>query len=420
MVEQLRQIIADNNAGRRASIPSVCSAHPDVLRASLRLAQSLDRPLVVEATSNQVNQFGGYTGMTPADFVTFVHRIADDAQIDRDRLIFGGDHLGPQAWRAETPEVAMTKAHDLIAAYVAAGFRKIHLDCSEGCKGEASQLPDEVCASRSAALAETAVGQGGTEEFLFVVGTEVPPPGGARQDEAGDIPATKPEAAQATLAAHMDAFGDLSGAIGGLVVQPGVEFSPMTVHHLPLDRDPGLRQAISDWPKVTLEAHSTDYQNPRAYRRLAELGFAFQKVGPALTFAFRQAVFALDAVRRYLGGSGDLPATMLDVMQADPKHWSSHYAKTGPDLHVQCLFGLADRMRYYWPHPAAQAALRSLFDDLDQPLPEPMLWQVFAPQVLDRAETLGGMGAQHLVEAQIQLALEPYFWTGQAQRKVAA
>ena len=70
-MKELREIIARNLAGSAEAMPSVCSAHPDVLAASVLLAEEADVPLLVEATSNQVNQFGGYTGMKPADFIGF-------------------------------------------------------------------------------------------------------------------------------------------------------------------------------------------------------------------------------------------------------------------------------------------------------------------------------------------------------------
>ena len=110
MVEVLRDIIRRNRAGAAVAIPSVCSAHPDVLRASLALAAQLDRHIVIEATSNQVNQDGGYTGMTPVDFIQFVNALADEAKIDRAQIIFGGDHLGPQAWRAMDAAQALAEA----------------------------------------------------------------------------------------------------------------------------------------------------------------------------------------------------------------------------------------------------------------------------------------------------------------------
>ena len=409
MDDTLRQIIARNRAGARAAIPSVCSAQPDVLRASLMQAQTLDRPLVIEATSNQVNQDGGYTGITPDGFIGYVHGIADAASVDRDRIIFGGDHLGPQAWRSMPADAAMDKARVLVRDYVKAGFRKIHLDCSEGCAGEPAQLDDGQTAARSADLARVCVDacEGDTAGLLFVVGTEVPPPGGARADEDGDIPPTDPAAAKATLAAHGDSFGDMSLMIGGLVVQPGVEFSPTDVHHMPLDRDPGLLPALDGWPGVCLEAHSTDYQHPAVFPRLAELGFAFQKIGPALTFAYRQALYALDQIS---ATPGALQAVMEQVMTANPANWKGHYHGDDVALRHQRHFGLADRIRYYWPNPKAQAAVATVRDGFHRPIPDADLQKVFSEDVLARAEVLSGDQVQRLIDAQIQLALDPYFF----------
>jgi D-tagatose-1,6-bisphosphate aldolase subunit GatZ/KbaZ len=423
MSDILHDIIRRNRAGEVVAIPSVCSAHPEVLRASLLRAEGLDRPIVIEATSNQVNQFGGYTGMTPAAFIGFVRGIADAAKVDRARIVFGGDHLGPQVWRKGPVNPAMAKARTMVSDYVRAGFTKIHLDCSEGCSGELAQLGDEQTAARTAELARAC--REATDDpgkLLYVIGTEVPPPGGARADEDGDVPATTPASARATLEAHAHAFTAEGLAaeldqVGGLVVQPGVEFSPMKVHHLPMERDPGLRQAIEAWSGLCLEAHSTDYQRPAAYPRLAALGFAFQKVGPALTFAYRQAIYALDQLRHIagLGDAGTLPGVMEALMLAEPGHWQGHYRGDPAALRMQRHFGLADRIRYYWPQPAAAKAVARLMDDLRRvTLPDPLLWQVFGADVLDRAEALGARfdrdrpGA--LVAATIQLALDPYYF----------
>ncbi|MFN3282221.1 MAG: class II D-tagatose-bisphosphate aldolase non-catalytic subunit, partial [Tabrizicola sp.] len=189
----LRRIIARNRSGEVIAIPSVCTAHAQAIEASLTLAEALDRPLVVEATSNQVNQDGGYTGLTPAGFIGLVRDIAARAGVSSSRILFGGDHLGPQAWRRLPAEQAMDKAHRMVADYAAAGFTKIHLDCSEGCAGEPAQLPDDITATRSAALAATALKHApDPAALLFVIGTEVPPPGGARADDHGQIPPTTP------------------------------------------------------------------------------------------------------------------------------------------------------------------------------------------------------------------------------------
>jgi D-tagatose-1,6-bisphosphate aldolase subunit GatZ/KbaZ len=405
MTDVLRDIIRRNRAGATAAIPSVCSAQPDVLRASIAMAQRLDREVVIEATSNQVNQDGGYTGITPFEFISYVHGLADDVTADRERITFGGDHLGPQAWRALSADAAMAKAEVLVRDYVAAGFGKIHLDCSEGCLGDPAQLDDEVTAARSAQLARVCCDA--VDDLLFVIGTEVPPPGGARMDEHGDIPPTQTVAARATLDAHDAAYGDMAGLMGGVVVQPGVEFSPTSVHPMPMDRNPHLLDALADHPNVCLEAHSTDYQDPAVFPRLADLGFAFQKVGPALTFAYREALYALDQLR---SPKGTLQAIMETVMRRDPSQWHGHYTGHEDALFEQRHFGLADRIRYYWPHPDAQTAVADLKAAFEGMIHDKALVTVFAPAVLDRAEELRGGQVQRLINAQIEIALQPYFF----------
>lgn len=411
MSDILKEIVAKNRAGEPIAIPSVCSAQPDVLRASMKWAERKDRPIVIEATSNQVNQDGGYTGKTPAVFAAEIDALAKECSVSRDRITLGGDHLGPQAWRKLPADQAMEKARVLAAAYVAAGFEKIHLDCSEGCLGEDAQLPDAVTAARTADLARVCEDTSTDQSTIYVIGTEVPPPGGARMDESGDIPATTPSAALATLKAHDEAFAaqglnDIRPRIAGLVVQPGVEFSPMQVHHMPLDRDPGLRDVMMTWPGLCLEAHSTDYQHPAVFPRLAQLGFAFQKVGPALTFAYRQSLYALDHALQIAGRGVGLMSEMEQLMTAEPAYWQGHY---GSDNQVARHVGLADRIRYYWPHPVAQKAVSDLRNAAEaETLPDPLLWQVFPPEVLNRAEILAGTQVQRLIDAQIELALDPY------------
>ena len=411
MSETLKDIVTRNRAGERVAIPSICSAQPDVLRASMKWAERLDRPIVIEATSNQVNQDGGYTGKTARDFVADINDFAQAYGVDRDRITLGGDHIGPQAWRNMPPESAMEKARVLVQSYVEAGFQKIHLDCSEGCLDEPGQLDDFTTAERTADLASICERASETPSLQYVIGTEVPPPGGARADESGDIPATAPESALKTLAAHEEAFtdrglSDLKSRVAGLVVQPGVEFSPMLVHHFPIDRDPGLREVMMSWPSLCLEAHSTDYQRPDVFGRLAELGFAFQKVGPALTFAYRQALYAIDFALQIQGKDIGLIPSMEKIMTANPAYWQGHYPIGD---RVALHMGLADRIRYYWTHPDARQSVLDLREQASlHTFSDPLLQQVFSPQVLDRAETLSGTQVQRLIDAQIEIALDPY------------
>lgn len=421
MSDALLDIVQRNRSGERCAIPSVCSAHEDVLRASLIMARDLNRPIVIEATSNQVNQEGGYTGMTPIDFVQRVTQFCAEHNVQTDLVVFGGDHLGPQAWRDQSADIAMGKAAEMIKAYVAAGFRKIHLDCSEGCLGEAAQLADSVTAKRSAELAKVALDAADQPtEIVFVIGTEVPPPGGARMDEAGDIPATTSDSAQKTIDAHAKAFADHGIAqamnqVLGLVVQPGVEFSPSQVHHFPMDRDFDLSGVMAAWPNLTLEAHSTDYQHPSVYPKLAELGFGFQKVGPALTYAWRRALYALDQILALrLGQAPRIAPVMRDLMERSPNYWRGHYDASDPQIGSLLHLGLADRIRYYWTDETAQAAVNGVLAEFETAnIGQIEAAEFFCPTVISRAGTLGGVTARNLVLAQIQEALAPYLWSSE-------
>ena len=416
MSSLLYEVIARNRAGEPAAVPSVCSAHPEILTSALHLARDLERPLIIEATSNQVNQFGGYTGMRAADFMAFVNKLISTSGIDPTTVVLGGDHLGPQVWNREPAEQAMDKAKCLVAEYSTAGIQKIHLDCSEGCAGEAAQVSDELAAARAAELAVVCRNASeNPQELVFVVGTEVPPPGGVRMDDNGNLVATTPQNATKTINAHRAAFeaqgaADLWGQVAGLVVQPGVEFSFDEVHQLPLGRDPGLRSVMMDHPHLCLEAHSTDYQPPDVYPRLAELGFAFQKVGPALTYAWRRALYALDHLRSILQpGSTSLPQVVESAMRKNPVFWRDHYPASGAE--VAWHFGLSDRIRYYWTDSAVAGAVTGLLDELATAnLPDHVYLEVFEPAVLAQSARLGESRPLALARAQVQQSLAPYFF----------
>lgn len=177
----LGQLLGDRVLSLPRGIVSICSAHPLVVEAALRRGKTEQAAVLIEATCNQVNQEGGYTGMTPVNFRRFVETIAAAVGFPLERLILGGDHLGPNPWKMLPAEEAMERAETMVAAYVDAGFRKIHLDASMGCVGDAAALGDEVIAARAARLARAAEGAASADRPrpTYIIGSEVPPPGGA-------------------------------------------------------------------------------------------------------------------------------------------------------------------------------------------------------------------------------------------------
>jgi D-tagatose-1,6-bisphosphate aldolase subunit GatZ/KbaZ len=369
-VRAMLDVVSRHRAGTPVGITSVCSAHPLVIRAALRHARESGGEALIEATSNQVNQNGGYTGLTPAQFRDVVFGLADEAGLPRTRLLLGGDHLGPNAWQDEPAATALERSQVLIRQYVGAGFRKIHLDCSMSCAGDPPTLPDELIASRTATLAaesEASWRTHGSEPPVYVVGTEVPVPGGAHES-LHELAVTEPAAARATVAAHREAFAarGLEAAwerVVGLVVQPGVEFD----HDRVIDYVPAKAQRLSAWlaevPHLVFEAHSTDYQTGPSLAALVRDHFAILKVGPALTFALREAVWALDQLEHeWLGAerSANVRATLLATMRSDPRHWRKYYHANGQALELELQYSLSDRIRYYWPAAPVVAALERL------------------------------------------------------------
>ena len=227
----MKSLIQSHKSGSNVGICSICSAHPLVIEAGLTFDLNTNRKVLIEATSNQVNQFGGYTGMTPKEFIAYVSKLLHDYGLSAERLVLGGDHLGPNAWQHLPAEEAMNHADELIRHYVAAGYQKIHLDCSMSCADDPKVLSDQVVAERAARLCaiaeQTAQECGLPHEIVYVIGTEVPVPGGAQED-LNVLTPTSPSAARTTYDIHQKVFSEhgLSAVwprVVGLVVQPGVE-----------------------------------------------------------------------------------------------------------------------------------------------------------------------------------------------------
>ena len=376
----LPDLIARNRRGEPVGIPSWCTAHPQSLAAILSTYRDDRAPILIEATCNQVNQFGGYTGMVPQAYRAFVEAIARTEKVDPGRIILGGDHLGPNPWKSEPAAAAMAKAQSMVQAYVRAGFTKIHLDCSMPCRDDASLSETEI-ASRAATLcaaAEAAAPSGASSPLHYVIGTEVPVPGGETTPLDG-LAVTTPASVRQTLALHEQAFAarGLHGAftrVLALVVQPGVDFGNDQVFAFDPPKAASLAATAPTLNGPLFEAHSTDYQQPAALHALVAAHFPILKVGPELTFAYRQSIVALARLETLL--NPPTPSNILQIlqetMQADPADWRA-YIPSGPREQAMLLYGLSDRVRYYWPRPAVQQALQTLAANLAATRPEPGL-----------------------------------------------
>lgn len=381
MKNPIREIICRRKQGIHCAIPSFCTANGLVIEAIMEQAKRFDDYVLIEATANQVNQYGGYTNRKPADFKDEVLQIAERVGFPKEKVIFGGDHLGPLIWADEPEEEAMEKAEELVRLFVAAGYKKIHLDTSMrlGSDAKGEPLADDIIARRGARLYRACeeeykkLSEGDPNEMrpVYIIGSEVPIPGGAQEEEIVQV--TSPNAVEATVEAYRKEFAaagceDAFENIVALVVQPGVEFGDDSICHYDRDKAAELCRKLKEYDGLIYEGHSTDYQSPKALKQMAEDGIAILKVGPALTFALREALFALSMMEKELieEGRSDFMEVLEDCMREEPKYWQKHYHGSAGELAVKRRYSFSDRCRYYLTRPEVEEAIERLMKNLSQ------------------------------------------------------
>jgi len=397
-VNPLKELIEKNRSGQRAGLYSVCSANELVLRSAIRHAAVHSYPLIIESTSNQVNQMGGYTGIKPHEFMARVKKIAREEKMPEENLVLGGDHLGPLVWQHEPEDSAMEKAVELIKAYTLAGFSKIHLDTSMKLSSDPpGPLDPRVCARRGALLAKTvyenyAVMPAQSKRPLLVIGSEVPIPGGSREHEDTVTP-TKSEDFLTQVSIFRDEFQkagiDFNDVIA-FVVQPGVEFGDDFVCFYDPEKAAALTGALKTVPGLVFDGHSTDYQNLHNLAEMVRDGVAILKVGPALTFALREGLFLLEAVEEILTSPEDssessaesrsgFKKALLEEMNSSKKYWGKYYSGTAREVEYKKLYSYSDRCRYYLPAAKVQKSMELLLSNIPA-IPPALLSQYFPAQ----------------------------------------
>ena len=381
MKHPMQEMMEKRRQGIKCGIPSYCSANELVLETALRRAKLLDQPVLIEATANQVNQYGGYTGMLPKDFYKLVLDMAAKIGVPEQQVILAGDHLGPLTWQNLPEAEAMEKSIELVYQYTRAGFTKIHLDTSMKVADDAEGLlSTEVIARRGATLYKAAIK--GYEELkaekpdairpVFIVGSEVPIPGGAQEAE-DSLAVTSVEAFKDTVATYSRIWAEEGVADGmndviAVVVQPGVEFGDDQVFLYDSAAAADLCAALKEFPNVCFEGHSTDYQSPACLKAMVEDGIAILKVGPALTYGLREALFSLSLMENELVPAEER-SNFIDVLEKvmleNPGNWQKHYHGDDKQLALARKYSFSDRARYYIGLPEVVEAMNKLFANLN-------------------------------------------------------
>lgn len=419
----LKQVITQNKAGKALGVCSVCSSNKFVIESAMEEALKYGSPLLVEATANQVNQYGGYTEMTPPMFRDYVYEIAANIGFPADKVILGGDHLGPLTWKDENADEAMAKAETLVADFVKAGFTKIHLDTSMklGDDGE-GRLSSEVIAERGARLcaaAEKAFQQmeKGSQRPVYVIGSEVPIPGGTQSNEGLEV--TTPSDFKETVDLFKKSFlkRNLTEAwenVIAVVVQPGVEFGSNTVHDYNRSEAAELTKTLKQYQDIVFEGHSTDYQKAQSLAQMVEDGIAILKVGPALTFALREGLMALENIEKELITDSQKLSHFTDVLErvmvSNPSNWKNHYKGSEEEKRLARKYSYSDRCRYYFTVPEVEEAIDRLIDNMSSiEIPMPLISLYFPNQYWKIRSGSMKNNPRELVKGVIKDTLDNYY-----------
>ncbi len=394
----LTEILQANRRGERKGVYAACTVNRLAIQAALRQARRDRWPVLIEATAQQVNPEGGYSGLTPADFAAMIRREAAALGLAGGAVILGGDHVGPHPWSAGPAIGAMTKAGALVQALVSEGFAKLHLDATTPCRDDSREkngsLSMDLIIARTVDLmhaAEKAARRAGTRSPIYVLGSEVPLPGGATAAAGGER-VSPPEEIEAFIGAvrkamHKRGLAAAWPRVVAVVARTGADFSSRNIQPFDVDRASALVALIDSLPGMVCEAHSTDYQPPWVLEKMLASRMAILKVGPWLTFAFREAVFALArieqltlATRRGVRRSR-LIETMEAAMLANPQHWQHHYQGNAEETRWLRIHSYSDRIRYYWHYPGPQAAFKRLVANLRRHPPPPPLIAEHLPRL---------------------------------------
>lgn len=432
----LKKIISMYKEGIQRGIYSVCSANEFVIEALFEFNLNKDMHVLIESTANQVNQYGGYAGMTPQDFKNYIFTIAKRVGFPQQRIILGGDHLGPYPWRREGAQAAMEKAKVLIEQCIKAGYCKLHIDTSM-ILGDDEFINDEIIAQRTAILINHAEdflntldnSTGKVQKPLYVIGSEVPTPGGIINNiKRGRETKHK---AYPDYVNMMEVFNiefiknNIEGIwenIIALVVDSGADFDSTNIYKYISNKNIiNFKKYVCDkYPYLFFEAHSTDYQPRSLLRKMKEDGFIILKVGPALTFAFREAVFMLNILEKELMNYKNLNAQfshfidiLVKTMQDEPEHWNCYYKDYAKnEIDVLIRYGFSDRCRYYFDKKTVKESFLKLINNINNNyVPQFLVSQFFNEYYIKMKEdNIEKFKAEEVIKYRIKKVLEDYYY----------
>ena len=326
------------------ALPSFCTSNIDVIESILFFCNIKKLPCLIESTSNQVNQHGGYTNKTPKMFVKEISSLRKKIKFDSKRLFLGGDHLGPLPWGKKNKNIAIKNSISLINDYLSENFCKIHVDTSIKCKND-KFINSEIVFNRTSEILNNDSIKKKIKNRLLVVGTEVPLAGGG---DNKNLIRTSTKQIETEVFNFKKIFQKLNlrNSFFGLVIEPGMKYKHSKITK-PNFTQFGNKKNISKKNNFFYEAHSTDYQSKKILRQLVKNNFRFLKVGPELTYNYARSLFFMENIekKKIKLKNSNIKKTIFFSMLKNKKYWNGYYIKKKPELFLNSKL---DRMRYYF------------------------------------------------------------------------
>ncbi len=333
---------------KKKALPSFCTSNLDVLKIILLYSKKNNLPCLIECTSNQVNQFGGYTNKTPKQFSKEIINIAQKIKLKKSNLLLGGDHLGPLPWMKKNLKVSLKNSINLINNFLEADYCKIHIDTSVKCLDDKSIDHEKIFERTKYILKNTTI-KNKINKIFLVIGSEVPLSG---SNDKGLIAITT----NSRIKKEVEKFKQLLNTLFkkklnfGLVVEPGMRYLNYTISKPKLSNFLNKKK-FSIKNDFVYEAHSTDYQTLKVLKNLTRNNFKFLKVGPELTFQYSRSLLYMKKIEEKLikAKKSNFENQILNVMLNNDKYWKDYYRAKNIKLRKKLILNSKlDRMRYYF------------------------------------------------------------------------
>ena len=323
---------------KKTTLPSFCTSNFDVLRSVVIFAKLNNLPILIESTSNQVNQFGGYTSLKPHQFYKKINGIATKLNY-RKKLIIGADHLGPLPWKHMGKKKAIENSIKLFKNIVNTGYDKIHIDTGIKIKGDQTLFKKMIY--DRCKIIYNSIDKNKLRKVFFVFGTEVPIAGGSKIYKSKIT-------SMASIILDFKFYKKIKNSFS-LVVEPGLGFTNKKIYPLKMNFFQ-KKKNFSLKNNFTYEAHSTDFQNLKSLKKLVNNNFKFLKVGPELTYYFMKAILKMEIIEKfvYKKNVSNIKKIISKEMDRDKINWIKYYFGNKTDIEYLKFNSYLDRSRYYW------------------------------------------------------------------------